>query len=267
MEKQKDYKMKIIQWVLGIMMVASFVFLVAGEVLAPPENNVEKSTFHVFESEWYQMLPDGTKVPVTVPGECEAELGEWVTITTTLPSNQEDTWICVRSMQQELKIYVGDELRKEYSTLDIQPFGKTSTLTYVTFRLYERDAGETLRIEFMTDSFYAGYVSEMYAGEMNDITRHFMGVNAPSVIVAALMFLVGLLVIGGSLFIRFFFKRRVELVHLGSAILIASTWLIVESKIRQFFFPSSTIAMLMGFLMIAILPYPFMSYINSVQKH
>lgn len=267
MEKQKDYKMKIIQWILGIMMAASFVFFMVGEVSAPPENNVEKSTFHVFESDWYQILSDGTQVPITVPGECEADPGEWVTITTTLPSDQEETWICVRSMQQELKIYVGDELRKEYSTLEIQPFGKTSTMTYVTFRLYERDAGETLRIEFMTDSFYAGYVSDMYAGEMNDITRHFMGLHAPSVIVAALMFLIGLLVICGCMVVRFFYKRKVELIHLGNAILIASTWLIVESKIRQFFFPSSTIAMLMGFLMIAILPYPFMSYINSVQKH
>ena len=56
MEKQKDYKMKIIQWILGIMMAASFVFFMVGEVSAPPENNVEKSTFHVFESDWYNIV-------------------------------------------------------------------------------------------------------------------------------------------------------------------------------------------------------------------
>ena len=67
-------------------------------------------------------------------------------------------------------------------------------------------------------------------------------------------------------FLRIFYKKNVELLHLGIVILIASSWLLVESKLRQFILPSSTIAMLMGFLMVALLPYPFISYINGIQK-
>ena len=107
----------------------------------------------------------------------------------------------------------------------------------------------------------------MYMGSMNDITNHFYHEYAPSAIVAALMVLIGLFVIGGSIFIRIFYKKQVDLIHLGNSILIAATWLLVESKLRQFIFPSSTAAMLTGFLMIAILPYPFLSYVNSVQNY
>ena len=267
MNKRKIQVTKIVQFILGLMMVGSFLFFVLGQVFLPAENNIEESTFRLFQSDWVRIMPDGTQIPVSVPGECGAKHGEWVTIETKIPQNQEDTSICVRSMQQELKIYVGDELRKEYSTLDTQPFGKTSTLTYVFFPVYANDAGDPLRIEFMSDSAYAGYVSDMYMGDMYDITSRFYELYAPSLVAAVLLFLIGIFVVCGSIFVRLFYKRKVDLIHLGNALLIAATWLIVESKIRQFVFPNSTIAMLMGFFMIAVLPYPFLSYINSVQNY
>lgn len=267
MEPQKNQRMKIIHYILGFLMVSSFLFFILGEILLPAENGSVNSTFSTFHADWNRILPDGTEEPTVVPGPNDANRGEWVTIATTLPQNQENTCFCIRSMQQDLRIYVGDELRKEYSTLDTQLFGKTSTITYVFFDVYSRDAGKMLRIESMSDSFYTGYVSEIYTGTMSDISRHFYGLYAPSTIVAAMMFLISLLVVVCSLFARFFYKRQVELLHLGNGILIASTWLLVESKLRQFIFPNSTIAMSMGFLMIAILPFPLLSYIDYIQKH
>ncbi len=267
MKIKKLYGLRIVQYILSVLMILSFLFLILGEIVMPVENNWEETTFQMFEPEWVQILPNGDEVPVTVPGECTAKHGEWVTIATVLSQEQKDTSICIRSMQQDIRIYVGDELRKEYSTLETQPFGKTSTMTYVFFQLYEGDAGAQLRIEFMSDSAYSGYVHEMYMGDRSDIVHHFYGVYAPSAIVAALMVLVGLFVVCGSLFIFVVYKRKVELIHLGNGILIAATWLLVESKFRQFIFPNSTIAMLMGFLLIAILPYPFLSYINSIQGY
>lgn len=124
MDIQKRWGTKLVQRILWLMMVSAFLFFVLGQVLLPAENNTEESTFRIFQSEWERVMLDGTHIPVSVPGECGAQRGDWVTITTTLPQDQEDTYICVRSMQQELKIYVGDELRKEYSTLNTQLFGK-----------------------------------------------------------------------------------------------------------------------------------------------
>lgn len=267
MEKNKYNGMKIIQFILGIMMIGSFVFFVLGEIFSPVENNLKEKEFHVFEAEWEQRMPDGTMQPVTVPGRCTAEYGEWVTIQTVLSNQLNDTWICARSMQQDMKIYVGDELRKEYSTLNTQPFGTTSTLTYLFFPLYESDAGQTLSLEFMTESSYAGYVSEMYEGGLYDIVSHFCYLYIPSAVVALLMLFIGIAVVGVCMFVRLFYKVEIDLLYLGNIMVIAATWLLVESKIRQFIFPNSTIAMLMGFLMVAVLPYPFLSYINSVQNY
>ncbi len=266
MENNKRNGMKIIQFILGIMMIGSFVFFILGEFFSPVENNLKEKEFHVFEAAWEQRMPDGRMEAVTVPGRCSAEYGEWVTIQTALSKEFDDTWICARSMQQDMKIYVGDELRKEYSTLDTQPFGTTSTLTYIFFPLYEEDAGKMLSIEFMSDSSYAGYVSDMYEGGLYDIVSHFGHLYIPSAVVALLMLFIGLVVVGVCTFVRVFYKKEVDLLHLGNIMIIAATWLLVESKIRQFIFPNSTFAMLMGFLMVAVLPYPFLCYINSVQN-
>ena len=189
MDKQKNSIMKLMQHILGIMTIGAFLFFVLGELLLPAENVSGDSTCRIFEADWEEVLQDGSRVPVTVPGTCESEQGEWVTIVTTLSDSQEDTCLCVRSMQQDMRIYVGDELRKEYSTLETQPFGKTSTMTYVFFEVYASDAGKQLRIEFMSDSNYSGYVSEIYTGEYSDITKYFYGLYAPSAIVAAFMLL------------------------------------------------------------------------------
>ncbi len=266
MEKKAKSNLKAVRIMLGCLTISAYLFFVIAQGIMPNENKVDKSTFHVLQADWVQELPDGKTMPVEIPGTCDVNYGEWGAISTQLPKEQTDTWVCARSMQQELRIYVGDELRKEYTTLDTQIYGKTSTMTYVMFPLYEEDACKSLRIEFMSKSNYANFVSEIYAGDRSDIKQHFYDLYAPGLLVAILMFLISLVVVVGSQVVCFLHKREVDLLHLGNVLLITSTWLVVESKLRQFIFPNSTVAMWMGFLMIALLPYPFSTYINSVQK-
>lgn len=266
MEKQKSKLTKILSCISGILILCSFLFFVWGESTQTAENELENDSFKNFEGQWVRVMDDGSTEPMPVPGECDAEKGEWVTIQTILPKDQQDTWICMRSMQQDMYIYVGDELRKKYSTLETQPFGKTSTMTYVFFEVYADDAGEILRVEFMSDSHYAGYVSDVYEGDRYDTFIHFLYRYVPSAIVSSWMMLVGIFVIAGSIFVRFYYKRKADLLYLGEGLVIAAAWMLVESKIRQFFLPNSTIAMLTGFLMIAVVALPFMWYMNSVQK-
>lgn len=267
MEKKKFSGTKILYFILALMLVGSFLFFIFGEALSKPENLVEKSTFENFEAEWVWVLEDGSQKSVNVPGQLDVEQGQWAIIKTTLSENQQATCICVRSMQQDIKVYVGDELRKEYSTLNTQPFGKTSTMTYVFFEVDESDAGKELRIEFMSDSPYSGYIGDMYTGEKFDIQQRFYSYYMPGAIIAALLFIIGMFVVIGSLFAKLVLKKETDLIYLGSAVVVAATWLLVESKIRQFIFPNSTIAMLTGFLLTAILPYPIMAYIDSIQGH
>ena len=266
MENREVYKKTLLRKILWFMMVGTLIMFWVGQICMPRENFKDDTTFHVMQADWVQVLPDGAEMPVVIPGKCEVAYGEWGTIKTILPQDLENIWICVRSMQQEMKFFVGDELRKEYSTLDIQKVGKTSTRSYVLFPLYREDAGKELRVEFMSKSQYHDYVSDFYAGDKNDIKNHFWDLYGAGFIIAASMFIVGLTVVFGSIIVRRYYNKEVELGHLGNVVMIVSAWLMAESKLRQFIFPSTTVAMWMGYLMIALLPYPFAAYINSVQK-
>ena len=266
MKKKAVHKKTILRKILWCMMVGTLILFWVGQIVMPRENVEDGTTFHKIEADWVQVLPDGKEVPVEIPGNCDVAFGEWGTILTQLPQDLEDTWVCVRSMQQEMKFYVGEEFRKEYSTLDIQKVGKTSTRSYVLFPLYHEDAGKELRVEFMSKSQYHNYVSDFYAGDKNDIKNHFWDLYGVGFFIAALMFVIGLIVVFGSIIVRRYYDKDVELGHLGNVVMIVSAWLMAESKLRQFIFPSTTVAMWMGYLMIALLPYPFAAYINSVQK-
>ena len=266
MEKKAVHKKTILRKILWCMMVGTLILFWVGQFVMPRENVKDSTTFHKIEADWVQVLPDGEEVPIVIPGNCDVDFGEWGIIKTHLPKDLENTWICVRSMQQEMKFYVGEELRKEYSTLAIQKVGKTSTMTYVLFPLYSKDAGKELRVEFMSKSQYHNYVSDFFAGDKNDIRNHFWELYGAGFVIAALMFIAGLTVVFVSILVRRYYNKDVELGHLGNVVMLASAWLMAESKLRQFIFPNTTVAMWMGYLMIALLPYPFAAYINSVQK-
>lgn len=264
---KKHRGINIVQKILGFMMISSFAFFIWGQLTLPAENVATEGACEHLQADWSRVMPDGTSVPVEVPGECEVHPGEWFYIETILPQNQQDTTFCIRSMQQELKIYVGEELREEYSTLDTQLFGKTSTMTYIFFDIVEEDAGKTLRVELSSKSAYSGTISEILVGEKSEIWRKIIRMYAPSTIMAAFMFLIGLVVFGYGTISKLFYKKDVEIWHLGNGIMLASTWLLAESRLRQFLLPNSTVAMLMGFLVIMLIPYPFLAYLNKIQRY
>ena len=267
MDKKKGKAMLIIQLVLGVLLVCAFIFYIVGEICLPPENVSRGEACQILEADWVRVLPDGTTEPMEIPGECDAKYGEWVEVRTILPQNQEDTYYCIRSLQQDFKIYIEDELREEYSTVDSQLFGKTSTISYVFFKIKKSDAGKALRIEFMSRSSYAGFFSEIYVGDKAEIWKYFIGLYVPTLFISVVMMFIGIVVIFGSIVIHIFYKRDVELLHLGNTILIAATWLVAESRLRQFVMPNSTIAVYLGFFMIMLLPYPFLSYVNKIQRY
>ena len=277
-KKAKKWGMRIVQSILGLMMLGVFLFFIWGEIHLPAESFSEAEECRLFQADWKRVMPDGENVlngegvskeegvSVKIPGKYKAAPGEKVIVETVLSQEQENICLCIRSLQQDIRIYVDDELRKEYSTIDSQPFGKTSTIAYVFFDLKEADAGKTLRMEMQSESSYSGFISEIYQGTQSEIWRHFMSLYGPAAILAALMLVVGMIVVAGSLFIRFFYKTDEDLLHLGNAILLASAWLLAESRLRQFFLPNSTVAMYLGFFIIMLLPYPVGSYVNRVQK-
>ena len=265
--QKKNRVMSTLQWIMWLMMVATIVYFVAGELILPSEKMYTTNDCNSYNDGWVHVLGDGTTHTAKVPGECEVEYGEILAIEKILPENQEDTWICIRSSQQDFRIFVGDELREEYSTKNTRPFGKNSVSVYVFFQLYAKDAGRTLRIESVSHSPYSGYINTMYEGERSDIWKHLLTLYLPGTLVAFFMMMLSLAVVIYSNILHYVCKKRMDILYLGSGLMMASIWLLAESRLRQVMLPNSTIASDVGFFVVMLLPYPFLAYINNIQKH
>lgn len=266
MNKNNRKLLASIKCISGFFVVGILVFLLWGQMALPKENRISDDTCEMLDVSWEQILSDGSQASVDVPGEIEADYGEWITLVAKLPDNKDYNCLCFRSLQQDYKIYVDGELREEYSTLDTQLFGKTSTIAYVFLEVGLEDYGKEIKVEFMSDSFYSGVMSDILIGDKTDVMLYLVKLYAPSTLLSVFMLLLSVGVIFVGVVVYFYYKRNSELFYLGMGVLLASLWLLCESKLRQFILPNSTIAMYMGFFIIMILPYPFLMYSNTVQK-
>ncbi len=266
MDIQISKTMKILQWILGVFLSISILYFVIGELSSHKEPYFKVGMSETFNEGWEMLLDDGTMVPIEVPGSYDVDSGELFITEKKLPNDFEGTWICIRSSQQDIKIFVDDELRKEYSTKGTRKFGKNSVSVYVFAELYPEDAGKTVRMEMVSHSTYAGYISEIYSGDREQIWTGIVRKHLPVTILALFMLLLSVMVVIYTLIIHFVYKKGMNISFLGVGLLIASVWLIAESKLRQIFLPNSTIASDVGFFMIMLLPFPFLAYINKIQR-
>ncbi len=258
--------MRNIQCLAGIFLFIAIMYFVVGELSSEKETYFKVGGSMSFNDGWEMVTNDGKKVPVTVPGSCGTKSGEVLRIEKKLPADMEGAWICIRSTQQDIKIAVDNEVIKYYSTKGTRSFGKNSVSVYVFAELTPEDAGKTLSMEIVSNSPYSGYVNNMLIGDREQIWTGLVKKYLPVTILALFMLLLSVMLVFYCVVVRYVYKKNMDIFYLGLALLVASVWIIAESKLRQIFLPNSTIASDVGFFMIMLLPFPFLSYINKIQK-
>jgi len=266
MKSGSEQKEKILKYGLGGILLVVLLFFIVGEWLTPSDVPTRKGSRNELEVRWERVYPDGAREDVTLPGVWEAERGEVVRAEAVLPETMTDPWAYIRGSQQDVRIYVEGELREEYSTKEMRPFGKTSASVYVFFPLYASDAGKVLAIETVSDSAYTGRMNQVYTGEKQDIVNQFMEESGLLLLVSFTTVILSLLTVAVSLILCVIHKKEIDILYLGLGTFLTSLILIVESVIRQFYLPNITVATLMGFCLTMLAPYPFVIYANLIQK-
>lgn len=252
--------------IFGMMLLAVIMLFILGEIFLPKENPTGNGVPALIGEDWERVYSDGTKERIYLPGQYNADRGEVIRLEMTLPKDQNDTWLCMRASQQDMRIYIDGELRKEYSTVDTRLVGKDSASAYVFLQILEEDAGKILAIEVVSDSEYSGFLNEVYVGDKYDIVATFMKECAGVIFVSFYMLIVSSVTVFIGIILRWVYKKKVDITYLGLGILQLSLAMIAESRVRQFFLPNSSVASLVGFLLTMLIPYPFMVYVSRIQK-
>ena len=267
MEKWSKLKIDILKWIFTFMVIGVGAYFVLGELCLPVDTLNKDYVCEVYQGEWEVVRQDGTRQPIDLPGKCQAQNNEVVTIETILPDSiEKGNYICYRSSKQDVKCYVDGVLREEYTTRDTRLFGKTSPVTYVFVQVNEKDAGKVLAIETQTDSSFSGIFYEVYYGNRIGIWKNFISKSGGELIFALFTLLIGIVGLLGSAAISFFYHRRSGVEFLSWGVFLAAVWLMTHSDFRQLLFPNVSVVGDMTFFMVMLLPFPFILYINQVQK-
>lgn len=249
------------------MMICVTAYFILGSCLLPEDTPGESSGFKEYGGTWERVLADNSREPVKIPGRCRAGRNETVTVETRLPDSiSHDIYFCFRSAKQDMEIYVDNKLRKQYTTQNTRITGKTSAVAYVFVEIYPDDSGKILRLETKTDSPYSGIFYTIYTGSQLEIWQYYFSQYGMELIIAFIMIILSIITILGSMSLRIFYHRKLELEHLGWGILIAGLWLVFNSVFRQLIFPNLSVINDMAFYTVMLLPIPYLLYIDRVQQ-
>lgn len=260
--------MKYIKYVFVTIILICFFYLAAGQLLLPRETPNGTYNCQELTADWTWVKSDGSRVPVTIPGNYPVARNEIMTIETTLPEDLGSNIKCLQflSSRQDMKIFVDDRLRQQYSTADSRLFGKTSSMAYVILELNPTDAGKKLTVTFQSDSSYSGVLRTVYCGDkMSMWTKMFRDYGA-ELIVAFILLILGIAASIVSMVLRHIYHRQINLEYLGWGIAIVAAWLIFNSVFRQLLFPNLSTASDVTFLAVTLIPLPFLFFLNSVQN-
>lgn len=242
------------------------VFLVIGQQIYPDERDTMATSCEVFDAQWQQVLENGERVDVTVPGQIPAQWGEVVTIATTLPEglyNGES--ICFRPIWQDVDIYVDGDLRVSYSTEDSRPFGKNSAFRCLFLQLNEEDSGKELIYSFSSESKYAGTMHASYIGDRASIWFFLMEEFGAKALISVFLLFLSLFCIIACLILWYVYKRMLPLSYLAWALFLCAFWMMSEIEFRQIIFRNVSVLTNGTYWCLMLIAYPMIIYMNEIQ--
>lgn len=230
------------------------------------EHDVQSHSI-VYTQTFYWEKEDGSKQKINIPGKYEVKPGHTMVIHTTLPKDYNETSFAIRSSLQDVKFYVDNTLRKEYSTKDTRLAGKNSASRYIFCPTTYKDAGKTLRIELTTyTSNYSGVVNEIYCGSEIDIWQHIYSDYKMSTFIAFFILFAGITSVLFGSALKFTYHTNFSTEYLGWCMIMGAIWMLGESKIRQILVPNASSLASLCFVMIMLSPLPILFYADSIQN-
>lgn len=259
--------MRYIKYGFGILCFLIFGYLFYGLTLAPKDAPPLNLDFAEYNNGWELEGDDGSFAPISLPTEIDADRGEVVSIRTLLTDEAvSHRYMCLQGARQDIKIYVGDELRLSYSTENTRLTGKYTSPVFVMCPLYPEDSGKYLTFETVSFSKFSGVIHSVYVGEKLGLWYTLIRQQGVDQIAAFFTLMMGVLVVVSSIVIGLRSHRKLELMYLGWGIVFASIWIIANSNLRQIIFPALSVINDMTFLMLLLMPMTFCIYLNSIQK-
>ena len=131
---------------------------------------------------------------ITLPATVDAEVGDEVTISNTLPADISDgSTLMIRSSMEDIRICVDGDLRSEYATESIKGAPYYIPSAYVAADLNEEDAGKEITVSLKFKA--AGAINEVVISHGNNAWFRVIRDSLPVNLIAMFVLAVGAIIV------------------------------------------------------------------------
>lgn len=251
---------KKIRLFLSIILLIVFGYIIIGEITFPANVPINGNICDILPGDnWVRIMDDGTREAFDVPGRTDSD----IVLETTLPDplNKDYSVLCFRGM--DMDIYINGELRESYHTTDYKLLGDRSAECYVVASLYPEDAGGVLRVAY---DYNFGMVYEVYIGTRVGILTHLFSQFGLELFVGFGLMLIGLICLIAAVIYKYIHNKYLEMEHLSIGVIIGACWVLSNSIFRQLYTRNISVISDTPFLMVMVMPLPFLVFIDSLQN-
>lgn len=252
--------MKGIRHLFFALVIVFFAYLIIGESLLPHDAIDGRDACYEYEGDWTYTDNDGNTSAINIPTKKTVDIKYLETVVTG-QTDMKSYYMCFRG--KEFRAYIDGQEIYDYNTDDTRLFGSSSPECYVMIPLSKADEGKTLRIEMspLTSILYKPFV-----GSELGIWMHLLRTYFGEMAIAVLTIIMGMLTVIVSKIFGIVSRKHLEITYLGFGILLSAVWIVANSVFRQIIFPNVSVASDLPFLMVMIIPFPFMIYLNIIQE-
>ena len=252
---KKSIPLNILYIVFLILVILSVLFTILGIINRDVDYSFNDKKVYNFGNEWRVSVNGSDFKLVELPTKLDCEYNDQVVIRKKLPDKIESfNCLMIESKRQDISVYLDGELRTDY-TDNGQKIGNSLPYAYVFVPIYSSDAGSTVEICLVTDTYYSGNISSIFIGSEMSLLLKIIKDNIAWLLLIAIILIVGFICLGCFFIYMRTFEGAIQFFYLFWFSLFTTVWCFAQLKIRQVFIgdiPLLESAGHVGFLLIPI---------------
>lgn len=244
----------------AISLLALVIFFVVSGLSHSDYRFLKRSVTNI--KEW-SYTTDNSKHSVLLPGKA-VNAGDAITIVSQIPQNTEDSMYLCTAAKENMTILIDGKARYTFRPSEVDIIGGVVKDIYVFCPINKADAG--CEVSITVSNMKDKDLGAVYVGDAVGIVEAIVKSEVPITVLILALFLFSLAIVIISVAVKLYGEKNVSIFFLGLGVLLASLWLILKSDLIQF---CTNIRFTDGpssYMLLMLLPYPFIVYLDRMQN-
>lgn len=219
-----------------------------------------------YDDGWYYRKSTGEQLQVKFPTSISCDDCDEIIFYNEIPDAIQDTqYLCILN-RWDMDVYVEDDLRYSFAEDEDEIRGGYVKSHFIMVPVHPRDAGGIVKIVRNVIDLDSCDMNSIYYGDRTGIFGILLARFGTQFLAAVILLVLAIMVMITGYILIIVYRRKMPIIMLAYGFELASLWFIFDSFLYQTFFYNYYVDGPMEYMLIMILPYFFLRYMNYEQK-